>query len=119
MLNKLQLTAELVNHYPDAPSVDEAMRTWWQNIREDGGLRLTYQGYHVFSNFLELSSYTFDLPEKLLTPHNLITLDRHMTCPYYIVNNRKLNVMVMFGSKEAMMATLHGDIKQFIASLTY
>ena len=43
MLNKLQLTAELIHHYPDAPTVDDAMRTWWQNIREDGGLRLTYE----------------------------------------------------------------------------
>ena len=119
MLNKHTLTAELGHHYPDAPTVDEAMRTWWQNIREDGGLRLTYEGYHVFSNFLELSSYTFDLPEKLLTPANLITLDRHMTCPYYMVNNRKHNSMVMFGSKEAMMAVLHGDMQRFIKSLSY
>ena len=44
MLNKLQLTAELIHHYPDAPDLDEAMRSWWQNIREDGGLRLTYEG---------------------------------------------------------------------------
>jgi hypothetical protein len=26
---------------------------------------------------------------------------------------------VMFGSREAMMATLHGDMQQFINSLTY
>jgi hypothetical protein len=119
MLNKFTLTAELIHHYPDAPTVDDAMRTWWQNIREDGGLRLTYEGYHVFSNFLELSSYTFELPEKLLTPKNLIALDRRMTCPYYIVNNRKHNHMVMFGSREAMMAVLHGDMQQFIKSLSY
>jgi hypothetical protein len=47
------------------------MRSWWQNIREDGGLRLTYEGFYVFENLLELSSYTFDLPEKLLTPKQL------------------------------------------------
>ena len=119
MLNKFQLTAELIHHYPDAPAMDEAMRSWWQNIRDDGGLRLTYEGYRVFSDCLELSSYSFDLPEKLLTPKNLIALDRHMTCPYYMVNNRKLNKLVMFGSKEAMMAALHGDMQRFIKSLTY
>ena len=119
MLNKLVLTQELITLYPDAPALDEAMVTWWQNIREDGGLRLTDVGYLVFSDCLELNSYTFELPEKLLTPRNLIALDRHMASPYYIVNNRKHNNMVMFGSKEAMMAVLHGDMQRFITSLTY
>lgn len=119
MLNKLALTAELVHHFPDAPTVSEAMSTWWQNIREDGGLRLTDVGYFVFENSLELSSYIFELPERFLTPKNLLALDRHMTSPYYLVNNRKHNRLVMFGSREAMMATLHGDIQRFITSLSY
>lgn len=119
MLNKLALTQELITRYPDAPPLDEAMRTWWQNIQDDGGLRLTYEGFYVFENLLELSSYTFELPEKLLTPKNLLALDRRMTCPYYMVNNRKLNKIVMFGSREAMMAALHGDMQRFITSLSY
>jgi hypothetical protein len=119
MLNKLALTQELITRYPDAPLLHEAMVTWWQNIREDGGLRLTYEGFYVFENLLELSSYSFELSEKLLTPKNLLAMDRHMTCPYYMVNNRKINKIVMFGSKEAMMAVLHGDMQRFIASLTY
>ena len=119
MLNKLVLTQELITLYPDAPALDEAMVTWWQNIREDGGLRLTYKGYRVFSDCLELNSYTFELPEQLLTPRNLIALDRHMASPYYIVNNRKHNNMVMFGSREALMATLHGDMQRFIKRLSY
>jgi hypothetical protein len=68
---------------------------------------------------LELSSYSFELPEKLLTPKNLLAMDRRMTCPYYMVNNRKLNKIVMFGSREAMMATLHGDMQRFITRLSY
>jgi hypothetical protein len=119
MLNKLVLTQELITRYPDAPLLDEAMVTWWQNIRDDGGLRLTYEGFYVFENLLELESYSFELPEKLLTPRNLIALDRHMASPYYIVNNRKLNTLVMFGSREALMATLHGDMQRFIKSLSY
>jgi hypothetical protein len=99
--------------------MDDAMRTWWKNIRKDGGLRLTYEGYRVFSNCLLLHSHTFDLPEQLLTPKNLLVLDRHMASPYYIVNNRKHNHLVMFGSREAMMAVLHGDTQRFINSLSY
>lgn len=119
MLNKFTLTAELIHHFPDAPSLDEAMTTWWQNRRPDGGLRLTDVGYLVFDRNLELDSYAFELPERFLTPKNLLALDRHMTAPYYIVNNRKHNQLIMFGSREAMMAALHGDIQRFINSLSY
>jgi len=119
MLNKLTLTQELVTHCLDQPSVDDAMRTWWQNIREDGGLRLTHQGYQVFGTELELHSYEFELDAKLFTPKNMLTLDHHLNCPYYLVHNRKHNKIVLFGSREAMMAMLHGNMQQFINSLTY
>lgn len=119
MLNKLSLTQELITRYPDAPALDEAMTTWWQNIREDGGLRLSDHGFYVFENLLELDHYHFDLPKNLLTPKNLIALDRYMASPYYIVVNRKQTHLVMFGSREAMMASLYGDMQKFISSLTY
>jgi len=119
MLNKLALTQELVNRCADAPGVEQAMRTWWMNIRDSGGLRLTYQGYQVFSTELELHSYEFELNPKLLTPKNMLAMDHHLTCPYYLVHKRKHNKIVMFGSREAMMAVLHGNMQQFINSLTY
>jgi hypothetical protein len=119
MLNKLELTAELIHHFSDAPTLDEAMCTWWQSRGTHGGLRLTHVGYSVFACNLELDSYTFELPEKFLTPKNLLAMDRHMTCPYYIMSHRRHNKLIMFGSRQAMMATLHGDLQRFIASLTY
>jgi hypothetical protein len=119
MINKLVLTQELITRYPDAPDLDLAMRTWWQHRREDSGLRLTDVGYLVFDRHLELDSYSFELPEKFFTAANLLALDRHMNTPYYLVNNRKHHRLVMFGSREAMMATLYGDIQKFISSLTY
>jgi hypothetical protein len=119
MLNKLVLTQELVIRCPNAPTVDEAMRTWWMNIRDGGGLRLSHKGYQTFSTDLELHSYEFELDPNLLTSKNILALDHHLTCPYYVVNNRKHNKIVMFGSREAMMAVLHGNMQQFINSLTY
>lgn len=117
MVNKLTLTQQLITQYPDAPLLDEAMVTWWQNIRDDGGLRLTQQGFSVFENLLDLESYLFQLPDKLLTPKNLIALDHHMASPYYIETSRKCHSMIMFGSRHAMMAVLHGNMQQFIDSL--
>jgi hypothetical protein len=119
MLNKLELTAELIHHYPDAPSLDEALRLWWANIRDSGGLRLTDHGYTVFKTMLEVDSYEYEINPNILTPHNLILLDRYLTCPYYLMLSRKNTKLVLFGSKEALMAALYGDIKKFILSLTY
>ena len=119
MRNKRQLTVELVNHFPDAPSLDDAMRTWWMSRRDTGGLRLSDQGYTVFCNMLEVDSYEYEIDPKVLTPRNLILLDRYLTCPYYLKLSRKSNGLILFGSREAMMAALYGDIKKFISSLTF
>jgi hypothetical protein len=119
MLNKLTLTSELIHHFPDAPSLDDAMLSWWSNLREGGGLRLTEHGYDIFKNMLECDSYEYETDPKILTPRNLILLDRYLTCPYYLFQSRKGTKIILFGSKEALMAALYGDIKKFILSLTY
>ena len=119
MPTKLELTAELVQHFSDAPTVDQAMRTWWMNVRDGGGLRLSQSGYFTFCEALEVNSYEYELDPKVLTPGNLILLDRHLTCPYYLKLSRKHSYIILFGSREAMMAALYGDIKKFIASLTF
>lgn len=118
MLNKLVVTARLVEHFPDGISVDQAMTTWWQNIRPNGGLRLTDRGYQAF-DFLELEKYRFELPEQFLTAKNLLALDQYMQWPYHIANRGRQRHLTMFGSREAMMATLLGDLEQFVISLTY
>jgi hypothetical protein len=119
MPSKLELTTELVHHFSHAPTVDHAMRTWWMNVRQGGGLRLSRSGYLTFCEALEINSYEYELDPKVLTPGNLILLDRHLTCPYYLKLSRKDSCLILFGSREAMMAALYGDIKKFISSLTF
>ena len=118
-MNKATLTSNLINSFPDAPDLDQALNTWWVNLREGGGLRLSEIGYQIFCNKLEFDSYTYDIDLAVLTPKNLILLDRYLTCPYYLTGSRKNSRLVLFGSKEAMMAALHGDMQRFITSLSY
>jgi hypothetical protein len=118
-MNKATLTSNLINSFPDAPDLDQALNTWWVNLRESGGLRLSEIGYQIFCNKLEFDSYTYNIDLAVLTPKNLILLDRYLTCPYYLTGSRKNSRLVLFGSKEAMMAALHGDMQRFIKSLTY
>jgi hypothetical protein len=47
MRNKVHLTEELLGLLPDEEKIpiEQAMVTWWFNLRENGGLRLTNTGY--------------------------------------------------------------------------
>jgi hypothetical protein len=120
--DKLKLTAALVAELPAefSESVESASRSWWSNIRKTGGMRLTDHGYYVFSRVLDLAHYGIDIKS---TPGNrriVLALDRKLQTPYYIEIKKRIPVCVyMFGSREALMATLHGDMQRFISSLTY
>jgi len=113
MVNKNELTQTLVELLPESLSVttEKALKTWYCNIRSSGGLRLTDYGYKVF-RFLEIESWTVPIEIKNLNKKGLLALDRKLTFPYYI--DLKNKQIVMFSSKEAMLATLYGDLQKFL-----
>jgi hypothetical protein len=103
-------------------SIESAMRTWWANIRRDGGMRLTDLGYQIMHDVLRLESWELDLRDRdhtVFTKRLIVDLDRKLEWPYYIEVSmkRKRRRMVFFGSREAMMATMYGDLKQWLASI--
>ena len=118
MLDKRKLTATLLTQLPEDPDyekldLDSAM-SWWQN--PEGGLRLTDRGYEIFKK-LKIESYKFEVTASLpVVPHHLLTLDRKLTCPYYLKIGKNPKI-IFFGSKEAMMFALYGDVQKFINSL--
>lgn len=119
MLSKVQITNAVIDKMQgdDKPSLVEALSWWWQNPKEDSGLRLTTDGYFMFS-LLEIESHKFEVPTStLLVPAQLLTLDRHMTCPYYIQPGKK-PVLIFYGSKEATMFALYGDIQKFLRGIS-
>jgi hypothetical protein len=118
MLTKQQLTQQILNQLPvdDRPSFELALKSWWQDIREDSGLRLSMSGYDAFK-FLKIDQYEFDFV-KVLSPSFLMTLDRKLDCPYYLKAG-KTTKLIMFGSKQAVMYSLYGDINRFISAITH
>ena len=103
-------------------STDHAMRTWWANIRRDGGMRLTATGYEMMHDVLRLESWRLDLAHEerqIFTKRLILDLDRKLEWPYYIEVNFKKRIrhIVFFGSREAMIATMYGDLKQWLDSL--
>jgi hypothetical protein len=110
--HKYLLTESLVK-LADSISVHQAMRTWYCNIRSAGGLRLTESGYQALVSMdLEQWHIPISDPKTTLSKRLLLALDRQLNYPYYI--NYKQKHIVFFSSQEAMLATLYGDLAQFL-----
>jgi hypothetical protein len=125
---KLDIVQRLLADIPDAlrEPEDRAMKTWWANIRPQGGLRLTQHGYHIMHEVLQLESWQMDLSDDAaralpgrMTKKIILDLDRKLQWPYYLDFNvrKKKKRIVFFGSREAMMAAMYGDLERWLASL--
>jgi hypothetical protein len=112
---KLDIVSHLLQDWPNAdkPTEEHAMQTWWVNLRNTGGLRLTTYGYKIFRS-IEIESWCWPWPSEkgYIDKQLLLTMDRKLEYPYFI--NAKTREIVFFSSREAMMATLYGDIKKWL-----
>lgn len=115
--DKLKLVKALIDELPEGheETVERGMKLWWYNIRKEGGLRLTDIGYFVLKNMLEIESYNMEIDIEKFDRQMLLDLDRKLQMPYYIVVKKKLpTTIVMFGSREAMLARLYGSLDKFL-----
>lgn len=118
MRNKKKLTAELVALLPEQQRIspESAFSSWWYNLRSTGGLRLTTSGYITFVDYLDLKQYEFHIPDAHeFNLRTVIALDRQLELPYYIVIKKGIPCSVIFfGSKEAMLINLYGNLQKFL-----
>jgi hypothetical protein len=116
--DKKKLTEELVNQLDTdlGITVKYAMHTWWFNLRKTGGMRLTSPGYQVFKEQLDLTHYEFAIDDPTeFTQHLILDLDRKMQMPYYIHAVKGIpKKIIFFGSREAVMVNLYGNLKKFL-----
>ena len=118
MRDKRKLTEELIALlvYDQRISVESAVPSWWFNLRRNGGMRLTSTGYQTLSEDLDLEHYSYNIDD----PHTfnkqlILKLDRKMQMPYYIHAVKGIpKKIVFFGSKEAVMVNLYGNLEQFL-----
>jgi hypothetical protein len=118
MPTKLDLTKKLVKllSFENELTIDDLYGDIWRNFRQDGGFRLTHKGYELFSKYLGLEHYTVDLNVPSISIKMLLELDHKLKHPYYL-HLYKHNVdLILFDSKEAMLANLYGDLPKFLAN---
>jgi len=67
--------------------IDAKRSEWWYNVRrkDNGGLRLTEQGFEFVQNEAKLKTYNIKFPGQFtITPQILVWLDKFIDSPYYI-----------------------------------
>ena len=97
----------------DTKSLQKNNAVLWQNPRkkEVGGMRLTDQGYEVFTTQMEMKSYDIEFPKDFtLTNQVMIWLDRFIDGPWHITKKS----IVVFKEKTAVQLILFsGDVQKF------
>jgi len=79
-------------------------------------MRLTALGYHVFSELLDLARYEWVITDPLkFDLHVILALDRKIQMPYYILATKGVpKKIIFFGSQEAVLVNLYGDLDKFL-----
>jgi len=94
-------------------TMKEYTPVWWQNTRtkDEGGLRLTEEGFRFITEELNLQTYDVPYPPDFeFTTQVIIFLDKFINCPYFL-GKRALTV-----TEEKKALELHlfsGDIKKY------
>ena len=117
MRDKIELTRQLVEKLPPGSwTADQARITWWYNFRDGGGMRLTKHGYDAFVHELDIEYYEFSIPEKTkFNQKTILALDRRLQMPYYLQREKhRISKLVFFGSREAVLVNLYGDLEKFL-----
>ena len=116
MTTRHDITQAIINILPPSRqlTVTDATKRWYRNLRSEGGCRLTDVGYATCKT-LDLASWTIpldDVKQLRVNKSMLLALDRKITYPYYIDFAKKQ--LILFSSREAMLATLYGDLQKFL-----
>ena len=121
MRDKMAFTESLVKLLPEESRINvyQAYSTWWINLRNQGGLRLTDVGYTVFCQVLEFKQYEYDFSQydsnfAQYDKKMLLQLDQTLENPYYITGKKIQSKLIFFSSKEAMLAKLYGNLDKFL-----
>ena len=116
MEQKQHLTQIVSTHlgWPsDTKSIEKNHSLLWQNPRKkaQGGMRLTDEGFIIFTEKMDMKSYDIDFPKDFtLTNQVTIWLDRFIDGPYYITKKS----IVVFKEKTAVQLVLFsGDVAKF------
>jgi len=119
---KRRITKAILEQIPNNIDLDKAMKTWWLDIRNEGGLRLSDVGDTCFKQ-ADIESFEFPFrlqritdKEPIYSYQNLmLDLSLKISCPYFIGRHKPSEPYIkIYDSKIAMMINLYGDIYEYL-----
>ncbi len=120
-MQRLDYTRQMWEQLPvpirETISLNDVQNTWWHDARPDGGWRLSWSGFVDITDVLGVESWNFDFKPQGIQPWMLLKLKKHLSVPYYIVDNRKHTQLTLLDSKLAVMVNLYGELEKWIKSL--
>ena len=105
----------------DLISFDHAMKSWWQNPRRDGMMRLTQIGDLSFRHAgIEFHDHPITTKNKSYYQF-IMELSKKIKCPYYIdvAPNEKGHkpFIRIYDDRISMMLNLYGDLDSYLKSV--
>lgn len=97
--------------------INSLQSIWYDTREKSTGLRLNDLGFDILTQNLGLQYWCYPMDAKTLHPKNLLSLDRYLTCPYYLRRRQRQFDLILLGDRESVMASIYGDVERFIASL--
>jgi hypothetical protein len=90
---------------------------FWQNVRVDGGLRLSQNGYDCLVEDLGLETYEIPLWDDKgtvrLNYKFFLDLEKYLQVPYYLAIQRWPRI-ILFDEKTYFWSRMHKDFQQFL-----
>jgi hypothetical protein len=114
-MNRNEYIEQMLSTLPDDVRDNIDTSEWWWLPIEDSW-RLTWLGYASFVD-LGVESWDFDFDKLVLEPWIYLKLNRNLKIPYYIVDNKKHNRLVVFDSREAVAINLFGSLRKWLQRL--
>lgn len=118
MTDKQEFTLQVLSELPPGHpwDINSAMQLWWKDSRPNSGLRLSRSGHEILQE-LKIESWEFKVPDGTpARPQHLVVLNRYVTRPYYLNIGKNVHI-TFYGSKEATMFSLYGNIDLFVNAL--
>ena len=83
IITKQGYTDAFVRADPDFKIPKQEQKLYfWYNVRDEGGLRLTDNGYDHLVTKLDIKNWIIDIRDNKLTHRFLLDLDKFIDCPY-------------------------------------
>jgi len=115
MPQRREVVEKILELLPGDYDAAQAEQAWFWDIRRSGGYRLTAAGYMALVT-ANIDSWCVPISANQINKKTLLEMNRRIKWPYFIDGKNKQ--LVLFSSRDAVMAQLYGNVVAWVNSLS-